>query len=131
MHDADGAVIVAMAGELDLATVPRLRDRLVRVISEHPGELVVLDLDGLSAVDDAGLGVLVGALRRARVHGGDVCLVCTSVELLELFALTRLDRAFAIHADVSTARRGDSISTAPGGRAEHAADHGEDADASE
>ena len=130
MHDADGVVVVAMAGELDLATVPRLRDRLVRVISEHPGEMVVLDLDGLSAVDDAGLGVLVGALRRARVHGGDVSLVCTSAELLELFALTRLDRAFVMYRDVGAARR-DSVPSASGGRAEHTTDHGDDADTAE
>ena len=106
MSDVDGLVVVAIAGALDLATMPRLRDRLVRVISEHPGETVVLELDGLSAIDDAGLGALVGALRRARVHGGDVVLVCSSAELLELFALTRLDRAFAIHPDRSAARRG-------------------------
>jgi anti-sigma B factor antagonist len=130
VHDADGLVVVAMAGELDLATVPRLRDRLVRVISEHPGEMVVLDLDGLSAVDDTGLGVLVGALRRARVHGGDVSLVCTSAELLEVFALTRLDRAFVIYPDVGAARR-ESVPSASGGRAEHAADHGDDADTAE
>lgn len=106
MNDVDGVAVVGIAGALDMATMPRLRDRLVRVISERPGETVVLDLDGLSAIDDAGLGVLVGALRRARVHGGDVALVCTSVELLELFALTRLDRAFAIHPDLASARRG-------------------------
>ncbi len=106
MHDVGGLIVVAIAGALDMATMPRLHDRLVRVISEHPGETVVLDLDGLSAIDDAGLGVLVGALRRARVHGGDVALVCTSAELLELFALTRLDRAFAIHPDITAVRRG-------------------------
>jgi anti-sigma B factor antagonist len=106
VSDVDGLVVVAIAGALDMATMPRLRDRLVRVISEHPGETVVLDLDGLSVIDDAGLGVLVGALRRARVHGGDVALVCTGAELLELFALTRLDRAFAIHPDLTAARRG-------------------------
>jgi anti-sigma B factor antagonist len=104
VHHVGGLVVVAMAGELDLATMPRLRDRLVRVISEHPGETVVLDLDGLSAIDDAGLGALVGALRRARVHGGDVSLVCASAELLKLFALTRLDRAFVIHPDLAAAR---------------------------
>jgi anti-sigma B factor antagonist len=103
--DADGLVVVTIAGALDLATMPRLRDRLVRVISERPGATLVLDLDGLSAIDDAGLGALVGALRRARVHGGDVVLVCTSADLLELFALTRLDRAFAIHPNLSAARR--------------------------
>lgn len=106
MRDVGGLVVVAIAGELDLATVPRLRDRLVRVISDHPGVTVVIDLDGLSVIDDAGLGVLVGALRRARVHGGDIALVCSSSELLELFALTRLDRAFVIHRDLAAAREG-------------------------
>src|SRR5580765_227060 len=105
MSDVDGLAVVAIAGALDLATMPRLRDRLVRVISERPGETVVLDLDGLTTIDDAGLGALVGALRRARVHGGDVVLVCNGAELLELFALTRLDRAFAIHPDLTAARR--------------------------
>lgn len=106
VREAGELVVVAIAGELDLATMPRLRDRLVRVISEHPGVRIALDLDGVTAIDDAGLGALVGALRRARVHGGDVVLVCTSPELLEVFTLTRLERAFAIHPDVAHALAG-------------------------
>ena len=106
VQDLDGVVVVAVAGELDLATMPRFRDRLVRVISEHPGATMIIDIDGITTIDDAGLGVLVGALRRARVHGGDIALVCTNEELRELFALTRLDRAFAIHRDIAAARRG-------------------------
>jgi anti-sigma B factor antagonist len=56
--------VLAITGEVDLATVPRLRDQLVRIASDHPGVPVVADLDGVTFIDSTGLGVLVGAQRR-------------------------------------------------------------------
>jgi anti-sigma B factor antagonist len=104
VRQLDGRVPgLSVAGEVDMATAPRLRDTLVQFAAEHPGATAVIDLDGVSFLDSLGLGVLVGGLRRMRTTGGDLALVCTSPRLLDLLALCRLDRVFEIHASVAQA----------------------------
>lgn len=99
----DGIPVLGLRGELDLSTVPRARDRFVRAIAQHPGATVVIDLDGVAHLDDAGLGLLVASLGRVRAHGGDLVLVCSPGRLLDDLHRCRLDRVFEIHATVTAA----------------------------
>ena len=104
-EDHGGLPVLSLAGELDLTTVPQARDALLRVAVMHPGQTVVVDLDGLSFLDSMGLGVLVGGLRRVRANGGDLVLVCSSPRLLDVLALIRLDRVFEIFPTVTAVTR--------------------------
>ena len=62
------AVIVAPEGQVDLHNAAGLRDALIAGLeSDAPG--VVLDLSGVDFLDSAGIGILVGAHRRARTAG--------------------------------------------------------------
>jgi anti-sigma B factor antagonist len=88
--------VLQVSGEIDLATLPYFRDHLVRTISLHRGTTVFVDLDGVSALDDTGLGMLLGAAGRAREDGGDLVIVCTTDRLLARFATTGLDRAITV-----------------------------------
>ena len=54
---------------------------------------VAVDLDGVDALDDTALGVLLGAAGRGRQAGGDLAIVCASERLRGRFAVTGLDRA--------------------------------------
>lgn len=83
-------------GEIDLASLPTLRDAVVRLVTSAPGTLVAVDLDGVTVIDDAGLGVLLGGAARARDAGGDLVLVCTSPKLLAWFDLSGLSRAVEV-----------------------------------
>ena len=64
--EPDG-VRLNLAGELDVAGVGRLQDRLDSVA--RAGETVVLDLSELTFIDSSGLNVLVTATKRARRDG--------------------------------------------------------------
>jgi anti-sigma B factor antagonist len=88
--------VLSLTGSVDLATVANLRDLLVRTISDHAGRTVVVDLDGVDALDDVGLGVLLGAAGRARQAGGDLVVVCASEHLRARFSVTGLDRAIDV-----------------------------------
>ncbi len=93
--------MVHVHGELDLATVPALRDRLLKAVAQHPGAEVAVDLDGVTVLDDTALGALLAAAARARELGGDLVIVCTAARLLERIRQTRLDRAITVRARLS------------------------------
>lgn len=98
----NGWAVVSATGEIDMATAPRLRERLVGLMGDGHHQLVV-DLDGVEFLDSTGLGVLVGALRRVRTHDGELALVCTQSRILKGFEITGLDKAFPIHASIAEA----------------------------
>ena len=85
-----GYAIVTVAGEIDIATVTRLRERLFELAAS--GRPLLADLDQVSFIDSAGLSALVGAANRAAVHGGSLHVVCARPEIRQLFRLTGLDR---------------------------------------
>ena len=88
-----GLPTLQASGEIDLSTVPVLHDALRRLIADHLGHVVAIDLDGITVLDDTGLGVLLGAAGRAREQGGDLVVVCTTERLLRRFELSGLSRA--------------------------------------
>src|SRR6266571_803816 len=63
VEERNGAVIVRLAGELDLYNAHALRDELVAAAEREPERLVV-DLSGLTFIDSTGLGVLIEARTR-------------------------------------------------------------------
>lgn len=88
--------VLHVAGEIDLATVPELRDAAHRLVMEAPGRTVAVDLDGVTVLDDTGLGILLGTAGRARDRGGDVIVVCTTPRLREWFDASGLARAIEV-----------------------------------
>lgn len=100
--DTDGWTVIAASGEIDVATAAELRDQLTRLIADDHRQLVV-DLEGVDFIDSTGLGVLVGAVRRARSADGDLRLVCTNSRLLKVFDVTGLGAVFTIATSVDEA----------------------------
>jgi anti-anti-sigma factor len=96
-----GVPTLEFEGVLDLASVGAMRDALTRLLRGHPGERVVVDLDAVAAVDDVGLGLLLGAAARARGAGGELEIVCGRQALRAQFTDTRLDRAVTVRSAVS------------------------------
>jgi anti-sigma B factor antagonist len=102
VEERGGATVVRASGDLDVATSPRLREQVIRLIAEGQSN-IVLDLDDVDFVDSTGLGVIVGLLKRARTLGGDLRLVSTRPALRRILELTALDRALPLSASVDEA----------------------------
>jgi anti-sigma B factor antagonist len=64
----DGSVLLTIAGELDIATVPVVRDRLSAVIDAGARRLVV-DLRDVSFMDSTGLAAFIHAKMRLGDEG--------------------------------------------------------------
>jgi len=94
--------VLTVAGEIDMATAPRFRQRLLGVIGAGARH-VVIDISGVDFIDSTGLGVVMGGAKRVRSAGGDIRLVAASSRLAELIELTRLDRAVDVFKSVSAA----------------------------
>jgi anti-sigma B factor antagonist len=97
-----GVPVVVLAGDLDIATAPKVRDTIVKLATS--GHLLaVVDLREVEFLDSTGLGVLVGCLKRFRTLGGDLRLVVTTERVRKVFEITGLDHAFALHDDLDLA----------------------------
>ncbi|MEP9384547.1 anti-sigma factor antagonist [Nocardioides sp. KR10-350] len=95
-REVDGATVVAVGGEIDVYTAPKLRDKITELVGAGCYDLVV-DLEGVEFLDSTGLGVLVGGLKKVRAHDGSLSLVCTQDRLLKIFRITGLAKVFDIH----------------------------------
>ena len=82
---------VALHGRLGVGDATDVRLALAEAVSRGEGPLV-LDLSGLTSLDATGLGVLVGAHRRAGRAGRVLVLRDVRPEVRRLLLLTRLDR---------------------------------------
>jgi anti-sigma B factor antagonist len=94
--------IVDVKGEIDVYTAPKLREKLIELVSEGSYDVVV-NLEGVDFLDSTGLGVLVGALKRVKAHEGSLALVCTQDKILKIFKITGLTKVFPIHGSVEDA----------------------------
>lgn len=101
----DGVIVIALGGEVDVYTSPRLKQEMVGQIARGTRHLV-LDLNAVEYLDSTGLGVLIGGLKRARERNGDLRLVCDNVRVLRIFEITGLTKIFDIYPSESEALQG-------------------------
>jgi anti-sigma B factor antagonist len=97
--------VVAVAGEVDVATAPRLRERLIGLVNDGCYHIVV-DLAAVDFIDSTGLGVLISGLKRVRTHDGELALVCTEARILKVFEITGLTKVFPLYGSVEDAVAG-------------------------
>lgn len=95
-----GLPVLDVSGEVDLATAPAFRDALHRLVVDHRAATVAVDLDGIIALDDTGLGLLLGSAARAREAGGDLVVICADGPLRRRLSTTRLDRALGVRSSL-------------------------------
>jgi anti-sigma B factor antagonist len=102
VRQEDGCAIVAVRGEVDTVSAPRVQKAISAVVKE--GHLcIVVDLNDVDFLDSSGLGVLVAARRSIREQGGDLRVVCAVPRLLQVFRITKLDAVFSLHESVGAA----------------------------
>jgi anti-sigma B factor antagonist len=105
VREEGGWTVLAVSGEIDIATAPSLREKLHSLFADGRHDIVV-DLDEVTFLDSTALGVLVGGLKRARTDGGELKVVCNQPRVRKVFEITRLDSAFDLCASVADAVKG-------------------------
>ncbi len=97
-----GHTVIAVRGELDIATTASLRDRILIMLKDTTS-LVIVDLSGVTFCDASGLALLVGIRRRAALHGLTVTLAAPRPNVAKLLRVTGLNRAFTVHPTLTSA----------------------------
>lgn len=98
----DDRIVLEVAGEVDVYTAPKLREKLVALVSEGHHDIIV-DMTKVDFLDSTGLGVLVGGLKRVLSHDGSLALVCDQERILKIFRITGLTKVFPIHSTLDEA----------------------------
>jgi anti-sigma B factor antagonist len=92
---SNGTAVVAVRGELDLYTAPRLWDALDSAIAGKPHELVI-DLSNVTFVDSSGLSVLVRAHKRLRPVNGTVVVRGAAEQVSMTLEVTKLNTVLTV-----------------------------------
>jgi anti-anti-sigma factor len=88
-RDDDRGVVLVLSGELDVVSAPELQQQLAEVLSQSH-DRVMLDLNGLTFVDSAGVSVLIRAKQTAQTDGRTLVLRRPTEQLERVFALVGL-----------------------------------------
>jgi len=96
VDERDRYSVCRPVGELDAFTVGQFREAL----SELTGvQALLIDLGGVPFLDSAGLGALIGGVRRAREAGGDVAVYGARPAVARLLHTTGFDRVASVADD--------------------------------
>ena len=103
VSESDGCTVCRPVGELDAFTVGGFREQLAELGSDTA---LVIDLSEVPFMDSAGLGALIGGIRRVRDGGGTVGVVCSRPAVLRLLHTTGFDRIVTVSASLEEAVAG-------------------------
>ncbi|MEZ5166196.1 MAG: STAS domain-containing protein [Acidimicrobiales bacterium] len=87
-------------GELDAYSVARFRESFAELASE---QRVVVNLSGVQFMDSAGLGALIGGIRRIRENDGRVTIFSDREAITKLLHTTGFDRIVPVRTVLSEA----------------------------
>ena len=87
-------------GDIDAYTVAEFRQELLK---HAECDRLVVDLSQVMFMDSAGLGALIGGVRRIRSHNGTVSLCSTRQPILRLLHTTGFNQIVAVRDNLADA----------------------------
>ena len=100
----DGYELLAVEGELDIATAPRMIAALNEAFAELTTPLVV-DLSSVDFMDSTGLALLMNAYRRVRRRGHGFAIVCPGGPISRVFEIADMVESLNVCPDRASARQ--------------------------
>ena len=98
----DGAVVVAVQGEVDLYSSPKLRHEIFDWAQKKMLSLIV-DLGAVTYMDSSGIATLVEGLQLATKYGGRFAIARPGPSIQEVLRFAHLDKIFPIFSSVEEA----------------------------
>ena len=101
VHEDHGYHIVHLTGEIDLETSPQARKILLDTVDRSAK--ILIDMASVTYIDSSGIAILVEAYQRAKKAEKQMAFICLNPTVVRVLSLARLDKVFAIHADIESA----------------------------
>ncbi|MCA0329166.1 MAG: STAS domain-containing protein [Actinobacteria bacterium] len=95
---AASADVLAVAGDIDIATAPRLRERILEHVDATQGDLV-LDVADVPFMDSSGFAVLLTAQQRLKPLGRRLALRNAQPPVISALRMSRLDSVIPLEGD--------------------------------
>ena len=102
IEELENVTVIRLADRFDAYTAPAVREKLLELQARGQVRIIV-DLSAVDFVDSTGLATLVAGLKHCRRAGGDLILTGLRSQVMVIFELTRLDRAFQIYENEAAA----------------------------
>ena len=99
-------IVLALAGALDMASCPGIREEIDTLLDRHRGRHLVLDLSRVTFLDSSGVGLLLGRFRRLQGRGLTLRLVGVRPALDRVLRLSGLHGIMTIETARHPAQRG-------------------------
>jgi anti-sigma B factor antagonist len=94
-------VVIALAGEIDLYTAPRLQSELTSALSGAEPARVVVDMSAVEFCDSTGMNVLLAGHRLAAERGGEFALAAPRAAVRTILEVTGLNAVFTVYDDTA------------------------------
>lgn len=98
IKQAASCMVVRVAGDVDMASSPRLREEILGLLRDRSGTHVVVNMKGVDYIDSSGVASLIEGLQEARRSRGKLKLACLNDGPRDVLELTRLLDLFDVHA---------------------------------
>ena len=92
---SDGVYLVAISGEMDIATSPELTSRLSTVRGPTPYRVLV-DLSNLTFIDSTGIKALGSAAKDLEGHGGTLVVFAPTANVRRVFDIVNFSEVVPI-----------------------------------
>ncbi|MFI6577549.1 STAS domain-containing protein [Nocardiopsis sp. NPDC050513] len=99
----DAGRVLALDGEIDMATEERFQDAVIEALTTQPSGRVVLDCTDLRFIDSSGLRVLIRAHKAALEQRVLLAIACPTDRVLQTLRVTALDTRVPVFDTVSGA----------------------------
>lgn len=94
-ESGNGYIKIYITGEVDIYSSQNLKERLYNIV-ETKKQDIKIDCAGMNYIDSTGLGILVGALKKAKEFGSEISVINLKDNIKKLFLITGLDKVFNI-----------------------------------
>ena len=98
--EGEGYHLCRLTGEVDAYTVGEFREALAGIEGVR---WLIIDLSEVPFMDSAGLGALIGGIRKVRENEGAIAVFCDRANITRLLHTTGFDRIVAVSEELPAA----------------------------
>lgn len=102
-RESNGITIVSVEGQIRISTQGEFNDCLDKLFQNYGTRVVVLDMQNVSYMNSAGIGIIIDTFKNFRDNGGKMALSGLTPDIAKLFEVTKLNRFIEIYPNVDDA----------------------------